>query len=102
MELKPSGWGGGGGAGGRGSKEANKGRNEPEGGEEQSSYEDQYGLLLTRTTYERRYFDTKGTYSDCVADPYPGSGAFLTPGSGIRDGKKSRARIRDEHPGSYF
>ncbi len=25
----------------------------------------------------------------------PGSGAFLTPGSGIRDRKKSRARIRD-------
>jgi hypothetical protein len=24
-----------------------------------------------------------------VADPDPGSGAFLTPGSGIRDGKKS-------------
>jgi hypothetical protein len=23
---------------------------------------------------------------------------FLTPGSGIRDGKKSRSRIRDEHP----
>jgi hypothetical protein len=24
-----------------------------------------------------------------IADPDPGSGAFLTPGSGIRDGKKS-------------
>jgi hypothetical protein len=29
-----------------------------------------------------------------VADPDPGSGALLTPGSGIR--------IRDEQPGSYF
>ncbi len=34
----------------------------------------------------------------------PGSGAFLTPGSGIRDGKKSASGsgIRDEQPGSYF
>jgi hypothetical protein len=31
-------------------------------------------------------------------------GAFLTPGSGIRDGRKSASRsgIRDEQPGSYF
>jgi hypothetical protein len=29
-----------------------------------------------------------------------GSGAFLTPGSGM--GKKIRIRIRDEQPGSYF
>jgi hypothetical protein len=35
-----------------------------------------------------------------VADPDPGSGAFLTPGSGIRDGLK--VSIRDEQPGSYF
>jgi hypothetical protein len=35
-----------------------------------------------------------------VADPDPGSGAFLTPGSGM--GKKSGIRIRDEQPGSYF
>jgi hypothetical protein len=27
-----------------------------------------------------------GTVGTNVADPYPGSGAFLTPGSGIRDG----------------
>jgi hypothetical protein len=32
-----------------------------------------------------------------VADPDPGSGAFLTPGSGM--GKK---QIRDEHPRSFF
>ncbi len=32
----------------------------------------------------------------------PGSGAFLTPGSGIRDGQKIKIRIRDEHPESYF
>ncbi len=34
----------------------------------------------------------------------PGLGAFLTPGSGIRDGRKSTSgsRIRDEQPGSYF
>jgi hypothetical protein len=31
-------------------------------------------------------------------------GAFLTPGSGIRDGRKSvsGSGIRDEQPGSYF
>ncbi len=38
-----------------------------------------------------------------VAHPDPGSGAFLIPGSGIRirDGKKSKSGIRDEHPESY-
>jgi hypothetical protein len=38
------------------------------------------------------------------ADPDPGVGAFLTPGSGIRDGRKSASGsgIRDEQPGSYF
>ncbi len=35
-----------------------------------------------------------------VADPDPGSGAFLTPGSGIRGPEwvKIRIRIRDENP----
>ncbi len=39
-----------------------------------------------------------------VADPDPGLGAFLTPGSGIRDPgwEKVSIRIRDEQPGSYF
>jgi hypothetical protein len=39
-----------------------------------------------------------------VADPDPGLGAFLTPGSGIRDARKSASGsgIRDEQPGSYF
>ncbi len=39
-----------------------------------------------------------------VADSDSGSGAFLTPGSEIRDGKKIKIRIRilDEHFGSYF
>jgi hypothetical protein len=39
-----------------------------------------------------------------VADPDPGLGAFLTPGSGIRDGRKSASGsgIQDEQPGSYF
>ncbi len=34
----------------------------------------------------------------------PGLGAFLTPGSGIRAGRKSSSGsgIRDEQPGSYF
>jgi hypothetical protein len=34
----------------------------------------------------------------------PGLGAFLNPGSGIRDGRKSASGsgIRDEQPGSYF
>jgi hypothetical protein len=36
-----------------------------------------------------------------VADPDPGSGAFLTPESGMGN-KKNRIRIRDEQPGSYF
>jgi hypothetical protein len=35
-----------------------------------------------------------------VADPDPGSGAFLTPGSG--DVQKIRIWIRSEQPGSYF
>jgi hypothetical protein len=35
-----------------------------------------------------------------VADLDPGSGAFLTPGSGM--GKKIRIRIRDEQPGANF
>jgi hypothetical protein len=29
------------------------------------------------------------TSTQSVADPDPGSGVFLSPGSGIRDGKKS-------------
>jgi hypothetical protein len=39
-----------------------------------------------------------------VADPDPGLGAFLTPGSGIRDPgwEKVSIQIRDEPPGSYF
>jgi hypothetical protein len=39
-----------------------------------------------------------------VADQDPGLGAFLTPGSGIRDGRKSASGsgIRDELPGSYY
>ncbi len=34
----------------------------------------------------------------------PGLGTFLTPGSGIRDGRKSTSGsgIREEQPGSYF
>jgi hypothetical protein len=35
-----------------------------------------------------------------VADPDPGSGPFLTPGSGM--GRKSASGIRDEQPRSYF
>jgi hypothetical protein len=42
----------------------------------------------------------KVKFFDSVADPDPGSGAFLTPGSGM--GKKSGSGIRDEQPGSYF
>jgi hypothetical protein len=39
-----------------------------------------------------------------VADADPGSSAFLTPESGIQDGRKIRIRIRirDEQPGLYF
>jgi hypothetical protein len=42
--------------------------------------------------------------TNSVADLDPGSGAFLTPGSGIRDGNKSGSGsgIREEQPGSYF
>ncbi len=37
-----------------------------------------------------------------VADPDPGFGTFLTPGSGIRDGRESASGsgIREEQPGS--
>ncbi len=46
-------------------------------------------------------FNLGGSRKQCCGS---GSGidAFLTPRSGIRDGNKSLARIRDEHPGSYF
>ncbi len=37
-----------------------------------------------------------------VADPYPGSGAFLTPGSGMDRKSASGSGIRDEQPESYF
>jgi hypothetical protein len=37
---------------------------------------------------------------DSVADPDPGSGALLNPGSGM--GKKSGSGILDEHPRSFF
>jgi hypothetical protein len=38
-----------------------------------------------------------------VTDPDPGSGAFLTPESGMGkiSGSASRIRIRDEQPGPY-
>ncbi len=36
--------------------------------------------------------------ADSVADPDPGSGAFLIPGSGIRDGLKIKILIRDPDP----
>jgi hypothetical protein len=45
-----------------------------------------------------RWFPVLLFINTSVADP--GSGAFLTPGSGM--GKKSRSGIRDEHTGSYF
>jgi hypothetical protein len=38
----------------------------------------------------------------CVADPDPGSGAFLSPGSGMGRKSASGSRIRDEQPGTYF
>ncbi len=37
-----------------------------------------------------------------VADPDPGSGAFLTPGSGMGRKSASGSGIRDEQPVSYF
>jgi hypothetical protein len=37
-----------------------------------------------------------------VADPDPGSGAFLTPGSGMGKKSGSGIQIRYEQPGSYF
>jgi hypothetical protein len=40
----------------------------------------------------------KQCYGSEIQDLVP----FLTPGSGIRDGKIIRIRIRDEQPGSYF
>ncbi len=53
-----------------------------------------------RTTVEEALF-CSSTFSS-VADP--GSGAFLTTGSGMgkKSGSRSRIRIRDEKPGSYF
>jgi hypothetical protein len=37
-----------------------------------------------------------------VSNPYPGSGAFLTPGSGMGKKSGSGSGIRDKQPGSYF
>ena len=37
-----------------------------------------------------------------VSDPGLGSGAFLTPGSGMGRKSASGSGIRDEQPGSYF
>jgi hypothetical protein len=50
---------------------------------------------LTILKQQQNFINTR------VADPDPGSGAFLTLGSGIRDGYVIRIRIR-EQPGSYF
>jgi hypothetical protein len=54
--------------------------------------------LLIRYRYLLLFFMTS------VADPDPRFGAFLTPESGIREGRKSGSGfgIRDEQPGSYF
>jgi hypothetical protein len=38
-------------------------------------------------------------YLTSVADPDPGLGGFLTPGSGIRDGRKKKVSIRIRDPG---
>jgi hypothetical protein len=48
------------------------------------------------------YGGQRDNHTFSVADP--GLGAFLTSGSGIRDGRKSASGsgIRDEQPGSYF
>ncbi len=49
-----------------------------------------------------KFYANTGGNDQYSANRDPGSGAFLTPGSGIRDGKKVSIRIRDEQPGSYF
>jgi hypothetical protein len=49
--------------------------------------------MLYRTNLKKHIFP-------CVAAPDPGSGAFLTHGSGMD--KKTGSRIRDEQPESYF
>ncbi len=41
-------------------------------------------------------------HGSSVADPDPGSGAFLTLDRGSEMGKKNKIRIRVEHFGSYF
>jgi hypothetical protein len=45
----------------------------------------------------RQRFPSLKLIFNSVADPDPGSGAFLTPGFGM--GKKIRIQIRDEKPG---
>jgi hypothetical protein len=52
-------------------------------------------------------FTNYGTVPFCVADPDPGSGAFLTPGglnpgSGMGKNSGSGIWIRDEQLGSYY
>ncbi len=63
------------------------------------------GLYNGGPSYRRSFlFQERTSCSSSVADPDPGLGAFLTPGSGIRDGRMSASGsgIRDEQPGSYF
>jgi hypothetical protein len=65
----------------------------------------QAGLIIISTEDEYRQqwqLFLLGYIGTSVADPDPGSGAFLTPQSGIRDGQKIKIRIRDEQTGSYF
>ncbi len=42
------------------------------------------------------------TLRNSAADPDPGSGALMTPGSGMGRKSASGSGIRDEQPGSYF
>ncbi len=56
-------------------------------------------LPLTPVTFCLLLWTTVNVVFRSVLDP--GSGAFLTPGTGIWDVKKIWIRIRDEHPRSY-
>jgi hypothetical protein len=64
-------------------------------------------MQIFNCTLELLFLTEENIINSSVADPDSGSGAFLTPGSGIRGswmGKKSRSGsgIWNGHPGSYF
>jgi len=56
-------------------------------------------VLIVQTFRQGTYTGYDSTRYSSVADPDPGLGTFLTPGSGIRDGRKSASGSGIRDPG---